>query len=137
MQPTTLYTLKRREVMAGDYVEMMRYAQKPIPVAGSKGLHGIDLRGHPYGVFDLDRQRVYAVEEPGQPVQFIAMEPELERMMRAPFQAEVEQLKARVELEHANWQLATSQGQRLEQRLKNLRTMTWWRRAWCAMRGDF
>jgi len=131
MRKVTLYEVKATEMMAGSYQYLERYVSQPV-----------SLQMLPDGGFmmpldravQIERMQVHCIRKverrPGRGFEedvvvhdrFIAIAPDLEEILEAPFEAKVQSAEHSLRL--AN------------ERIKAFNSMRWWKRAWKALRGS-
>lgn len=136
MREATLYTIQGQRVMCADYLEMARtFGPMPplSPMTDGDALYPVDSPS-----VEVERLPVHAISkiEHGQRVDdYIVLEPELRKILEAPFAGRVEKLEwERAKLIRENKQyMSAVEG--YENRLEHFNTLNWFRRVWHVICG--
>lgn len=135
MREATLYTIHSQRVMCGDYFEMWKTCG-PMPSLVQVREDGIIPVDMP--TVEIKRLPVHSIgkiEYGERKTDYIVLEPELRKILEAPFAGELEKLElVKVKLDHENRQLKNAL-EAYESRIERFNTCNWFLRVWHVICG--
>lgn len=131
MKPVKLYSIVSKDVMLADdvmfmYIHDERYYDRIIPTNDLKFLVSDKCE---IETIKLQVHRVSRIEYGIRKDQYIALHPELQEILQAPFTSEAHRLKC----ESLNYQ---TQLKNLKSKVNGFNSLPWWKRVWFALKRE-